>query len=62
MYSAIIFSKCRRPKMKATPARVVRAASRMNAAAPHLYKKEDVEPGQPGLIHAEESVARIWSA
>ena len=37
------------------PARVVRAVSQMNAAAPYLWKDEDVEPGQPDRVHAEDA-------
>src|SRR5262245_16650683 len=34
--------------------RVVGAAGEMNSAAAHLYKEEDVEPGQLDRVHGEE--------
>src|SRR5262249_2472916 len=34
--------------------RVIGAAGEMNSAAAHLYKEEDVEPGQPDRVHGDE--------
>src|SRR5262249_37419292 len=34
--------------------RVIGAAGEMNSAAAHLYKEENVEPGQPDRVHADE--------
>ena len=34
--------------------RAVGAAGEMNSAAAHLYKEENVEPGQPDRVYAEE--------